>query len=144
MIVFLSINSKVNPLYVFILINATDVGCLIAGGPVAAFFQQSNAQILKEHRETVDKDPFNEALGVFAKWVKVHHQRLFSLLPASLLSGSLSIEATLDQMLFRSFGQDDIHHPCTSHPLGSLRKRLSIYPGRRSQGLHGRYLLYHQ
>lgn len=71
MIVFLSIDSKVNPLYVFILINSTDLICLILGGPFAAFFQKSNVQILKEHRETVDTDPFNEALGVFAKWVKV-------------------------------------------------------------------------
>ena len=71
MIVFLSINSKANPLYIFFLINFTDFICLIVGGPLAAFFDKNNAQILKEHREKVDTDPFNEALGVFAKWVKV-------------------------------------------------------------------------
>ena len=79
MIVFLSINSKANPLYIFFLINFTDFICLIVGGPVSAFFEKNNAQILKEHREKVDTDPFNEALGVFAKWVKVgppHHPSL--------------------------------------------------------------------
>lgn len=98
MIVFLSINSKVNPLLVFILINSTDLACLILTGPFVAFFQKGNAQILKEHREKVDTDPFNEALGVFAKWVKVP-------LPISAQTrvlfapGSISVKAIADQVL---------------------------------------------
>jgi len=71
MIVFLSINSKASPFFVFSLINATDLFCLIISGPFAAFFEKNNSQILKEHKEEVDTDPFNEALGMFTKWVKV-------------------------------------------------------------------------
>lgn len=98
MIVFLSINSKINPLYIFILINSTDVACLMVTGPFAAFFQKSNAQILKEHRETVDTDPFNEALGVFAKWVKVVSIPRIQKWTTEI-SGSVSVEAIADQVL---------------------------------------------
>jgi len=70
MIVFLSINSKANPLYVFFLINGVDLATVVVSGPLTAFFRKANVKILREHRSTVDFDPFNEALGTFAKWVK--------------------------------------------------------------------------
>eukprot|EP00210_Caulerpa_lentillifera_P002260 g2171.t1 len=70
MIVFFSIKSKAKPLVIFFLINSMDIGCLILTGPFSAFCQKANSKILKEHRDTVDSNPFDEGLSTFAKWVK--------------------------------------------------------------------------
>lgn len=73
MIVFLAIDAKVKPFLIFIIINVTDVGCLLLSGPLIAFFQKKNILLLRKHRLGADDAEMSEGFDVFIRWVKVGH-----------------------------------------------------------------------